>query len=90
MPDGTPVERMTLRGADGFEAVIITYRRGRCMRSRCPTATDGATTSCSAMTISPAISRERKFFGATVGRYANRIAGARFTLDGKTVAARRQ
>ena len=25
MPDGATVEQVTLRGADGFEAVIITY-----------------------------------------------------------------
>lgn len=28
----------------------------------------------------------RQFFGQTVGRYANRIAGAKFTLDGTTYA----
>jgi aldose 1-epimerase len=28
---------------------------------------------------------QRKFLGATVGRYANRIANAQFTLDGETI-----
>ena len=43
-----------------------------------------ATTSCSAMTIWQAIS-PRDDFGATVGRYANRIANARFALEGCVV-----
>lgn len=34
--------------------------------------------------LAPYVAR-RQFFGATVGRYANRIAGARFALDGTEV-----
>ena len=37
------------------------------------------------MTRSTDISPSGKFFGATVGRYANRIASAQFSLDGATV-----
>jgi aldose 1-epimerase len=84
LPDGRAVERVVLRGADGFEARIITY---------------GAT--LQALAVPDAMGRpddvvlghddlagylaHRQFFGVTVGRYANRIANARFTLDGKIV-----
>ena len=84
LPDGTEVERVTLQAADGLEARIMTY---------------GA--SLQALLVPDAAGRRddivlghdkfagylarRQFFGATVGRYANRIAGARFTLDGADV-----
>ena len=82
--DGAVVERVTLHGEGGFEASIITY---------------GAT--LQALKVSDHAGRSedvvlghddldgylaaRRFFGATIGRYANRIAGARFMLDGTPV-----
>jgi aldose 1-epimerase len=84
MPDGTAVERILLRGADGFEASIIPYGatlhalkvRDRAGRSEdVVLGHDGLDGYLAA----------RRFFGATVGRYANRIAGACFVLDGTNV-----
>lgn len=81
LPDGREVERVELRGEAGFSVSIITYGaavqalhvpdRDRC----CADVVLGHDT------IEPYLAR-REFFGATVGRYANRIARAAFVLDG--------
>jgi aldose 1-epimerase len=84
MADGTEVERIILRGAEGFEAGIIPYGavlHTLHVRDRAGRSDDivlGHDTFDEYLA-------QRKFLGATVGRYANRIAGARFTLDGKPV-----
>jgi aldose 1-epimerase len=84
LADGTPVEKVTLRSAQGFEVAIVTFgaavqalhvpdREGRC--ADIVLGHDG---------LAPYLA-ERRFFGAAVGRYANRIAGGRFELDGQRI-----
>ncbi len=84
MPDGAVVERVTLRGADGFEAGIISH--GAALLAL--TAPDRAGQSEDVVLGHDDLAgylAARRFFGATIGRYANRIAGARFMLDGREV-----
>jgi aldose 1-epimerase len=82
-PDGATVEAITLSAGNGITARVITYgatlqalalpdRSGR--RDDVVLGYDSLT----GYVTNP------RFFGVTVGRYANRIAGAKFTLDGKT------
>ena len=84
MPDGRAVERVVLRGADGFEAHIITY--GAAVQALVVPDARGI---CDDVVLGhddlTGYLGERRFFGATVGRYANRIANARFMLDGEVV-----
>ncbi|WP_315782031.1 MULTISPECIES: aldose epimerase family protein [unclassified Bradyrhizobium] len=84
LPDGREVERVTLRGAGGFEARIITF--GAALQALLVPDAHGAVDDV-VLGHDDLLSyvKLRKFFGATVGRYANRIAGARFTLDGDDV-----
>lgn len=84
LPDGRPVERVSLRAANGFEARIMTY--GAALQALIVPDAEGR---CDDVVLGhddlQGYLGARRFFGATVGRYANRIAHARFELDGKTV-----
>ena len=80
--DGTPVEIYTLRNSHGTEARIMTYG-GIVQSLKVPDKNGnlgdvvlGYDSIDGYLTNSP-------FFGALIGRYANRIARGKFTLDGQ-------
>ena len=80
MPDGTPVELLTLRdGACTCE--IITY--GGAVRSLTVPARDGTPVDVVlGFDTLDGYRTQSKYIGALVGRYANRIGGAKFSLNG--------
>ncbi|MBI0475523.1 galactose mutarotase [Sphingomonas sp. MA1305] len=83
LPDGTRIEAVTLTGANGVTARIMTL--GATLQSfRAPDR--NGTVADIALGHDDAASYVTKpnFWGQTVGRYANRIAGGKFALDGKT------
>ena len=83
MPNGALVEQVILRGADGFEAVIITY--GAAIHAlKVPDRAGRSEDILLGNDNLAGYLALRRYFGATIGRYANRIAAARFTLDGKS------
>src|SRR5208283_3447266 len=81
--DGEAVEVITLRNAKGAEARIITY--GATLVSMSVPDRKGSMANV-VLGFDNLADYETKspYFGATVGRCANRIANARFDLDGKT------
>lgn len=82
LADGTPVELVALKGEQGFEARIITY--GAALHELMVPDRHGAVADV-VLGEDDIASYEanRRYFGATIGRYANRIAGGAFTLDGR-------
>jgi len=82
LPDGTPVDVITLGAPGGVEAQVLTY--GCVIASLAAPDAQGVTANVvlgfdrleSYVDSSP-------YFGALVGRYANRIAHARFAIDGR-------
>jgi aldose 1-epimerase len=84
LPDGRAVERVMLRAASGFEAHVITY--GATLQGLLvPDAQGGRDDVVLGHDDLAGYLGTRGFFGATVGRYANRIANGRFVLDGEVV-----
>src|ERR1700733_6150764 len=84
LPDGRAVERVMLRDVSGFEAHIMTY--GATLQALLvPDAQGGRDDVVLGHDDLAGYLGARGFFGASVGRYANRIANARFVLDGEVV-----
>ena len=82
MPDGASVEIITLRGDKGFEARLITY--GAVIQSLIAPDRNGRVTDVVLGRDDLAgYIADRRFLGATVGRFANRISAGKFELDGK-------
>lgn len=81
MPDGTKVDAVVLSNAHGMQARILAL--GASVQS--VTTPDrngkGANIALGYASLDGYLSKPQ-YFGATVGRYANRIAKGRFTLDG--------
>ncbi|MCU6455168.1 galactose mutarotase [Sphingomonas sp. A2-49] len=82
LPDGTRVEAVTLTAKSGVSARILTY--GATLQTLSGPDRDGRQADVLLGYDDAAdYAAHPNFFGVTVGRYANRIAGGRFTLDGK-------
>jgi aldose 1-epimerase len=79
---GQQVDLFTLTGGDGVEVSIITY--GAAMQSVLAPDRNGsrANVALGFPALRDYTANSGHYFGATVGRYANRIAAGRFELDG--------
>ena len=80
MPDGSPVTRITLR-AGAVTARVMTYGAALQSLDLPDRHGDLQDVVLGHDDFAPYLAH-RRFYGATVGRVANRIAGGRFTLDG--------
>jgi aldose 1-epimerase len=86
MPDGTAIEAFTLKNAAGIEVRAITY--GGIITSLRVPDRDGRFDDIALGydTLDGYLKNNSPYFGGIIGRYANRIANASFTLDGKKYA----
>jgi aldose 1-epimerase len=84
LPDGTAVDIFTLRNANGVEVRATTYG-AIIMSLRVPDRQGKLDDIVLGFDDAAAYARQNpSYFGAVVGRYGNRIANGRFTLDGST------
>lgn len=83
LPDGTPIESVVLTGANGVSARIITL--GATLQAlNAPDRAGHVADVTLGYDDSRSYVEHPNYWGQTIGRYANRIAGGRFVLDGKT------
>ena len=82
-PDGTPVEIYKLRNSNGMEARIITYG-GIVVSLKVPDKDGRLGDVVLGYDNLDGYLRNNPYFGALIGRYGNRIGGAKFILGDKT------
>ena len=81
LPDGSGVEAVTLDNGHGLRARILSY--GAILQSlEVPDRTGRSADIVLGFPDAASYVSHPIYFGASVGRYANRIAGGRFTIDG--------
>ena len=81
-PDGTPVELYTFTNARGAEAKIMTYG-GIVVSLRVPDRNGKLDDVVLGYDALEGYVKNNPYFGAIIGRYGNRIARGKFTLDGR-------
>ncbi|WP_333495902.1 galactose-1-epimerase [Kluyvera sp. CHPC 1.251] len=82
--DGQPYRLMTLRNAGGVVVTLMDW--GATLLSARIPMKDGSVREALLGCASPEqYAEQAAFLGASIGRYANRIANSRYTLDGQTV-----
>jgi aldose 1-epimerase len=80
--DGTDVLQVTLTGPDGIEMRVLTW--GAVVRDLIVPSSSGPQRVVLGLNSVEDYIAHSPYFGAIVGRYANRIGNARFTLSGET------
>jgi aldose 1-epimerase len=83
LPDGTAVDGYTITNDHGVTMHVITYG-GIITSLNTPDRSGKAEDIVLGFDSLAGYVKDSPYFGALVGRYANRIAKGRFTLDGKT------
>jgi aldose 1-epimerase len=82
LADGTKIEAVTLTGANGVSARIVTL--GASLQALMAPDRQGRVADVTlGYDDAAAYVATPVYWGQTIGRYANRIAGGRFTLDGR-------
>jgi aldose 1-epimerase len=82
MPDGQEVHLYTLTNSNGMQVAITNYG-ARIVSILAPDRNGMMADVVLGFDNLPDYVKYNTYFGALVGRYANRIGGAKFTLDGK-------
>ena len=85
MPDGRPVQSVHLDSGCGLSAVILTYG-ARLQALTVPDAVSHRADVVLGYDRLEDYLQDEAYMGATIGRFANRIADARFQLDGRIFA----